>query len=150
MYILQRRDHRNGRKVGSDEFFQCVDCRVIFSTNKTAGRDSCTTGYGIDRKNDTVCYECCGKRNTADMMKTGRATLYLTTAPDGYWLDGKTYRLTNWPGSTSFRPHYMRKGAHSIAGTRYSVWFSGPDKKVWFGVQYGENTQLCHCRRLAH
>jgi hypothetical protein len=75
------------------------------------------------------------------MERTGRATLYLTTKPDG------AAEITNWPGSLRFTGRYT-KGAHNIARTRYDVWFYGPDKTAWYGVQYGENTQIAHCRRV--
>ena len=32
--------------------------------------------------------------------------------------------------------------------TTYDVWFIGPDGKEWHGVQYGDLTQVCHCRRV--
>jgi hypothetical protein len=38
-------------------------------------------------------------------------------------------------------------GRHNIAGVRYDVWFRGPDGHVWWGVQYGDMTQICHCKR---
>lgn len=57
-------------------------------------------------------------------------------------------RVTNWPGSLSFRTGYIRKGRHNFAGTRYDTWFTGPDEKTWHAVQYGENTQIAHCRRV--
>lgn len=30
---------------------------------------------------------------------------------------------------------------------RIDVWFNGPDGHLWHGVNYGHNSQLCHCRR---
>jgi hypothetical protein len=70
------------------------------------------------------------------MKDEGRITLYLTD-------DG---RVTNWPNSLSFKGH-VSKGRHNIAGTRYDVWFTGPDGHRWHGTQYGDNTQICHCKR---
>lgn len=52
----------------------------------------------------------------------------------------------NWPGSLEFRC-WTRTGNHNIARTRYDVWFYGPDGYIWYGVTYGEDTQLCHCKR---
>jgi hypothetical protein len=72
------------------------------------------------------------------MIDTGRAVLYLC----------ESGRLTNWPGSLQFRAHAMKEGRHNIAGTRIDVWFIGPDGARWHGTQYGEWTQLCHCRRV--
>jgi hypothetical protein len=28
------------------------------------------------------------------------------------------------------------------------VWFTDSDGRRWHGVNYGHNSQLCHCRRL--
>jgi len=57
--------------------------------------------------------------------------------------------VTNWPGSLRFRVSYQRKGRHNIAGSRTTVYFTGPEGKRWYGVQYGEFTQIVHCRRMA-
>lgn len=98
-----------------------------------------TTGYiTIDGK--TTCYECCAKLDAQWMREKGKITLYLTT-------DGDKATVGNWPGSLKFSA-FVRKGRHNIARTRYDVWFIGPDHAQWHGVQYGENTQICHCRRI--
>ena len=97
-----------------------------------------TRGYGTDRETGkTSCYACCAEHDRDIMRTTGRITLYLC---------GNT-RLTNWPGSLVIEPYRLRIGRHNIAGKRYDVWFHFEDTK-WHGVQYGSNTQICHCRRL--
>lgn len=58
------------------------------------------------------------------------------------------WSLTDWAGRLSFPVTSISKGRHNMAGTRYDVTFTGPDGKPWRGTQYGENTQICHCRRL--
>jgi hypothetical protein len=98
---------------------------------------SITTGYGTDKDGKKHCYECCAVRDKAAMIEDGKATLYLAKN-----------EVTNWPGSLRFAVSYTRKGRHNIAGSRHDVWFTGPDGKRWHGVQFGENTQLCHCRRI--
>jgi hypothetical protein len=116
--------------------FLCCDCSQEFPVSHNGG-----TGYA--REPDTwrfVCYGCCGKRDRAAMIERGKATLYLT-------IRNAANEVTNWPGTLRFRtgaPHVSR---HNIAGKRYDVWFTGPDGKTWHGVQYGDNTQICHCRR---
>ena len=98
---------------------------------------SCTTGYGlnpIDGKRS--CYKCCAAIDATYMKEKGRIALYLTESG-----------VTNWPGSLSFPVLARTKGGHNIAQSRYDVWFRGPDNFIWHGVQYGENTQICHCRR---
>lgn len=70
------------------------------------------------------------------MVATGRATLYL----DGL-------NILDWPGRLRFRAARRSTGRHNIAGTRTDVWFVGPDGAAWHGVQYGQNTQIVHCKR---
>lgn len=84
------------------------------------------------------------------MVETGRATLYLvkTDKTHRIGLDSHSvWAITNWPGSLSFPVYGVRKGRHNIAGSRYDCWFNGPDGHVWHAVQYGEWTQIAHCRR---
>ena len=69
------------------------------------------------------------------MTEHGRIMLYLSNG-----------EVMNWPGTLRF-PAHVRKGRHNIAGSRYDVWFAGPDGFQWHGVQYGDNTQICHCKR---
>lgn len=97
--------------------------------------------YGLSAARNPYCYECCAKTDRATMLETGRTVLYLTRADDGYWY------ATNWPGTLRFQITLRHKGKHNMARVRYDVWFRGPDGKAWHGVQYGDNTQLLHCRR---
>lgn len=99
-------------------------------------------GYATNKAGGKVCFECCAIADRADMIATGKATLYLTisTATNG---DAK---LTNWPGTLQFVGRYS-VGKHNIARKRYDVAFRGPDSFMWSGTQYGDNTQICHCRR---
>ena len=83
-----------------------------------------------------VCFACCGVRDRADMIATGRAMLYLSRTT-----------VSNWPGTLTFQTGRIVKGRHNIARTRYDAWFCGPDGFVWHGVQYGDNTQIIHCKR---
>jgi hypothetical protein len=96
------------------------------------------------------------------MQEHGRITLYLTFDKalarwhhDGGWngknspVTGKAspWQVTNWPGSLRFNA-FVRRGRHNLAGTRYDLWFTGPENTLWHGVQYGDQTQVCHCKRL--
>jgi len=93
------------------------------------------TGYGKDSEGKRYCYACCAQRDREQMARDGRITLYLT---------GST--LSNWPGTLNFTVQKVRVGRHNMAGKRYDVWFK-VDGEQWHGVQYGDNTQLCHCKR---
>ena len=132
----------------SEHHFVCTDCgeeHVHVNPNGCGG-----TGYGIVREGGVekkVCYDCCGKRDRAEMATTGRAVLYLTEerGAQGGWI---RYNVTNWPGTLKFQVAYSRAGCHNLAGSRRDVWFTDSDGQRWQGVQLGENSQICRCRRL--
>lgn len=111
-----------------------------------------TRGYATDAAGKTACYACCAERERAAMIETGRATLYLSYDAERGGYNNKVIRysnvrVTDWPGVLEFKCGGLRTGRHNIAGKRYDVWFRGPDGFVWHGVQYGENTQIAHCKR---
>ena len=108
-----------------------------------------TAGYGVDANGAKHCYDCCAARDRADMEATGRATLYLSPN-DNPAIGGAytaPYKLTNWPGSLALPVWQVCKGRHNIARNRYDFWFTFGGRD-WHGVQYGDNTQIAHCRRL--
>ena len=71
-----------------------------------------------------------------------RAVLYLTEeGPEGAV-------VSNWPGTLKFRVRHKRVGSHNLARRRVDVWFADSDGREWHGINYGHNSQLCHCRRL--
>lgn len=135
--------------------FTCYRC----GEHKPLKFDGAGTGYGVTtqhmvdhghvaRANEMVCYACAGETDRADMLADGRAVLYLTHEP----IQGRAYpfadgRVTNWPGTLSIKCR-VKRGAHNVARYRYDAWFTGPDGKPWHGVQYGDNTQILHCRRV--
>jgi hypothetical protein len=105
--------------------------------------DGIGTGYGVTRDGLKYCYACCGEMDAAEMIATGRATLYLTH-PGAHG----SASVGNWPDTLRFPVHYVKRGRHNMARWRYDFRFTGPDGKEWYGVTYGDNTQLAHCRRL--
>lgn len=115
--------------------FRCIDCGIVLQAF-TPGR--CTSNYGINRHDFTVCHKCCGKRDEKEMRETGKATLYLVQR-DTDWF------VTNWPGTLNIRA-YVSIGRHNIAGKRYDAYFNFNGKK-WHGVTYGDFTQICHCKQ---
>lgn len=98
-----------------------------------------TRGWGRDETGKRFCYECCAKQDREYMQAHGRITLYL---------DQKTWKVTNWPGSLAYKVIAHSKGRHNWAGVRYDVWFLDEQGHKWHGVQYGNYTQLCHCKRV--
>lgn len=107
-----------------------------------------TTGYGLTRTGHKHCFDCCGKEDLRTMTRDGKIILYLTMKPEAFRHGDKFADCTvsNWPGTLKFQGR-VRKGRHNIARNRYDVWFNGPDGKQWHGVQYGDNTQICHVKR---
>ena len=95
---------------------------------------SSTRGYGV-LNGKRHCYECCAKMDKEQMRKDGKTTLYLSKN-----------RITNWPGSLSIPIKYQKTGMHNIARTRIDAWFTFEGEE-WHGVQYGEWTQIIHCKR---
>ena len=114
-----------------------------------------TRGYGTNSKGERHCYACCAEQDKTHMREHGKICLYLSTrTPDQ---DGQIARrdsfgkygdarITNWPNSLEFKGRFC-KGRHNIAGSRYDVWFTFENTN-WHGVQYGENTQILHCKRI--
>ena len=110
--------------------------------------EGCTTGYGQDRDGRAHCFACCAERERESMIATGKAVLYLTV--ESAATGGPAWKIKDWPGRLAFSCNAMRDGKHNIARTRKDAWFHGPDGFLWHGVQYGENTQIIHCRRTRH
>lgn len=101
-----------------------------------------TRGYGTRADGTRHCYDCCAEHERQRMIESGRATLYLTST-------GHDAALIDWPGNLRFpaRYGYIRKGRHNIARVRYDTWFAGPDGFIWHATQYGDDTQIAHCKR---
>lgn len=119
--------------------FHCADCGQDKPVKTEGG-----TGYGYfgpdQPDNKPICYECCGKREATTMRETGKATLYL----EHKGRDTSGW-VTNWPGTLRL-PCGVSIGRHNMAGKRYDVWFVFEGYQ-WHGVTYGDNTQICHCKR---
>jgi hypothetical protein len=120
--------------------FKCSKCGEQKEIQHSGG-----TGYALDSGNKKVCYACCAIADAED-MKTGKATLYLSY--NGQGVLSNAGRVTNWSGTLIFNAR-VRIGRHNIAGKRYDAWFIGPNMEKWHGVQYGDNTQICHCKRVS-
>jgi len=112
------------------EKFTCSVCKKEKSVQESGG-----TGYGLDKDENKICYECCAKGDIQYMKKNHKITLYLTDS-----------EVTNWPGTLRFSVTGKTTGRHNFAGVRYDIWFTF-DGSIWHGVQYGDNTQLCHCKK---
>ena len=116
---------------------KCAFCEREIETPTPPG----PVGYGTDADGNIVCYACCGVLDAQHMAQAGSIILYVTES-------GSSYRISNWPGTLTFTPTQVRHGRHNICGTRLDVWFDGPDRSRWHGVNIGDN-QVLRCRRLA-
>lgn len=109
----------------------------------------CTNKLGYDPAGNPHCYSCCAAWERVQMQETGQARLYLTRkqimTSEGLRPGG--WEVTDWPGRLRFPVQYVTQGKHNIAGTRIDIRFIGPQGYMWHGTQYGENTQLVHCKR---
>ena len=151
--------HKNGWGTGFGP--RPTHCNTCHAPIPEQQQGACSTGYGTENpetidahpdapvlkpgehleRSAAVCYACCGKQDLARMCDTGRMMLYLTTSSPAH--------VSNWPGSLSFPVSHISRGRHNIARVRYDISFTGPDGKPWRGTQYGDNTQICYCRRLS-
>lgn len=123
--------------------FKCFDCKQF---KKLPEEGSFSTGYGFDADFNKICYTCCGLRDKKEMKENGKITLYLKHNPINKHYQYADGIITNWASSLVIKCR-VKKGKHNIAGTRYDVWFTF-EGEAWYGVQYGEHSQLCYCKRL--
>lgn len=100
-----------------------------------------STGYGVDKDNNKVCYACCAVEDKKYMVEHDKITLYLT-------IHDNDAKVTNWPGSLVFDNLYYTIGRHNWGLPRYDVWFMDHADQNWHGIQIGDNTQLVHCKKL--
>jgi hypothetical protein len=115
--------------------FKCFVCKET----KTH-EDDLTTGYGRDKHNHKICFDCCGKRDaeTLRTLRTGQKTAM-------YLVGDK--QITNWPGTLKIDVSRVRKGNHNMAGKRIDVWFAFSGFN-YHGVTYGDNTQICYINKV--
>ena len=127
----------------SNQTFRCSQC----NEHKPITTGS-SAGFAQDDKGNKICYACCAIQDKQWMKDHNTITLYLTIDNPhrqvGFWSRGK---ITNWPGTLEYQAH-IRKGYHNWAGVQYSVWFKDDTGQVWYGRQVGNDTQLCHCRKI--
>lgn len=114
----------------------CDNCKLLIDDGK----------YGLRGNDEKICYKCCAELDKEYMRKNGKITLYLTCEQVKRTRPRKCRgEVTNWPGSLRFSCH-TRSGRHNIVGNRYDCWFVFEGYE-WHGVTYGDNTQICHCKK---
>lgn len=133
-----------------EEVQQTIQCSICGNIIPPPPEDSVGIGYAFNGSAVT-CYSCCADIDKQKMRDTGKAVLYLDCER---WPEVRRLNLVNrgcmgsvgnWPGTLKI-PCFTKCGKHNIAGIRYDVWFKFEGYE-WWGVCYGENTQLTHCKR---
>ena len=131
------------RKVSNLLIFYCSQCRTWIP----APSGTCGTGYAVNSKtNRKTCYQCMAEVDRQYMRKHGKIVLYLVEPSKDPSVSMKKWKVTNWPGTLVFPRVSVSSGRHNIARTRQDVWFMFEGLE-WHGVQYGEFSQLVHCRK---
>lgn len=119
--------------------FKCSICKET----KPININNVGTGYAI-YKDNKVCYECCGKLDLESMKETkpgDRLHFYLNT-------EKYPRVVSNWPGSLKINCYASSERKHNIARTGEDVWFGNDEIGHWWGVRYGEQTDIVHCTKL--
>lgn len=109
------------------------------------------TGYGTDRITGARhCYACCAEIKRAQMIATGRATLYLQAPTRGVTVPNprKDYAVTDWAGCLSFVAFNYRhsRNGGGFGSQRSDVDFIGPDGYIWHATNRGDN-EIAQCKR---
>jgi len=113
-----------------------LDCGHAPTPNAGIG-----TGYATTQHEKTLCYDCAAAAQRDKMESDGKISLYLTMNKNG------DNEITDWTGRLKFRTRLVRKGRHNFARVRYDVWFT-VGGQPWWGVQYGDDHQIIHCKRI--
>jgi hypothetical protein len=117
----------------------CGEAFPVLSPGHVGG-----VGYGEDRDGNRFCYACCAAQERFDMLKTGRATLYITHRAG--------WNIGDWAGHLKLRPIAVWKGKHNWRGPTGRAMevtfaqFYGPDGFIWSGRNLGDN-QILRARR---
>ena len=120
---------------------RCWVCELPLPAKQTG---AITTGYGLDNEGHKICYACCADSDRQWMNEHDQITLYLSDRQE----QGLTrYYVSNWPGSLEYRAFDVVEGRHNIARTQTRFSFRDDNGQLWHGRQYGQWTQLAHCRK---
>lgn len=123
-----------------------------------------STGYGKNDAGQKICFACCGVNDRRDLLSLpigGKTWLYLSSEineeqaslnPLNYRSEGyrefyREFHVTNWPGTLKIKVHRPSQGRHNFAGKRYDIRFTLEGSR-FHGVQYGDNTQVLHIKRI--
>jgi hypothetical protein len=138
-YTKEDRARDDAKRAAIESRFpDCMQCGAPFYAQ---GGFSLGYGWSHDMAR-RICYACCGDNDRVDMLREGRATLYLSKNARGW-------RVTNWPGSLEFRVDSgaVHKLRHPFTRDARIAYFRGPEGATWSARNIGDS-QIAHCRRL--
>lgn len=128
-------ESRNTRHVAGVTFF-CAACGATKPVQTNGG-----TGYACRDDGALICYACCAITDRENILRDGKACLYLTKT------DAKHWEVINWPGTLRFAAYHVAPMRHPWARQARIAYFTGPDGKRWYAKNIGDS-QIAHCRRL--
>jgi len=124
--------------------FTCAICKEAKAIEHPPGYFG-GTGYAFLHDGiDPICYPCAADDERAEMIATGKGTLYLSKTSDG-----SRWTVGDWAGELTFTDilsvHKRGHNWRNVSG--YTVEFYGPDGYVWHGINLGDN-DILRCKRL--
>lgn len=121
-------------------FFTCSHCK-----EEKFSKDNFTTGYGVDREGNFVCFDCCGKedREVLISMNAGKVTEV------NLYYNEKEGFVTNWPGSLKIKVAFKNKAKHNWGLPRFNFWFYLAGSE-FYGYVIGNNTEIAHVKKLKY
>lgn len=128
--------------------FKCNECKMDIAHN-----DTITTGYGVDKAGNKVCFGCCAKHDLNELLNLNHGKkfyMYLTkqeyNAPCG--AKYKKWFVSNWPNSLKIPCVHVTNGRHNFSGKRIDAWFYIGDKKYWAFNFSPDNQDCCTIKRV--
>jgi hypothetical protein len=113
---------------------KCSKCK------KVCVSDGITAGYGIDKNNKKVCFECCSKEDKEKLLKSKIGDKFTFYYSGGH--------ISNWPGTFKIPIHQIRNNKHNWWGVkRVDVWFTFEGMNFW-GLHVGSSHQLMTVTRI--
>lgn len=128
----------------------CADKVILDCGHTPSPHSHIATGYATTSDGKKICYACAADCDRAEMIATGKATLYLAHAPDAEFPNRRAWSVSNWPGSLKFAAHGVKVSRYGggFGSQRTDAYFTGPDGKKWHAVNRGD-MDIARCHRLA-
>ena len=128
--------------------FKCSKCgRNIEHT------DNITTGYGVDKNDNKVCFGCCASSDIKDLLELKPGECFYGYLTQQVYNDpcGASYKkwfVSNWPNSLKIPCVHTKTGRHNWSGKRLDAWFWIGDKKYWVFNFSPDWQECCTVKRV--